>query len=301
LVTGSGSVWSNVNELIVGDYGASNSMTIATGGIAYNGHGYIGKNAAATSNSVMVTGTGATWLNRGNLYVGYAGGSAQLNIGPGGSVLASNLYVGLSSSSAGNQINITGGSLYVTNAAHNAVLDVRCGLVTLNGGLLQVDILVIANACGQFNHIAGTLITSNILLDPNLDGDGDGLPNTWEQTHGLDPLSNVGSNGANGDPDGDGRSNLQEFLTGTDPTNSASAFRITTVSRESNNIRVTWMTGIGKTNALQVSTGGISGSYSTNYANLFVVTNAVSTITNALDIGGATNVPPRFYRVRLVP
>jgi hypothetical protein len=106
----------------------------------------------------------------------------------------------------------------------------------------------------------------------------------------------------NADPDGDGQSNEAEFLAGTDPTNSASAFRITAVMREGNDLRVTWTMGSGRTNALQVTTGAGSGSYTTNnYSDIFTVTNTVGSLTNYLDVGGATNVLSRFYRIRLVP
>ena len=103
------------------------------------------------------------------------------------------------------------------------------------------------------------------------------------------------------DPDGDGQSNEAEFLSGTDPTNSASAFRITAVLRESNDLRVIWTMGSGRTNALQVTTGDGGGSYTTNnYSDIFTVTNTLGSLTNYLDVGGATNVPSRFYRIRLV-
>ena len=57
--------------------------------------------------------------------------------------------------------------------------------------------------------------------------------------------------------------------------------------------------GSGKTNALQATNGG---GYGTNgFADIFTVTNTLGTVTNYLDVGGATNVPARYYRVRLVP
>jgi hypothetical protein len=60
------------------------------------------------------------------------------------------------------------------------------------------------------------------------------------------------------------------------------------------------MTGVGKTNALQAT--AVTGSYQTNsFADVFIVTNATGAITNYLDVGGATNIPTRYYRVRLVP
>jgi PKD repeat protein/endonuclease/exonuclease/phosphatase family metal-dependent hydrolase len=107
---------------------------------------------------------------------------------------------------------------------------------------------------------------------------------------------------ANIDADGDGLNNLAEFLAGTDPTNSASAFRITSITTQGTNVLIAWTMGTGKTNALQVTSGGPGGSYATNgFADIFTVTNAVGTTTNYLDVGAAINMPVRFYRVRLVP
>jgi len=55
------------------------------------------------------------------------------------------------------------------------------------------------------------------------DDDGDGLPNEWETSNGLDPdddgSTNI-ENGETGDPDEDGSSNLEEFDRGTDPQDS---------------------------------------------------------------------------------
>jgi YD repeat-containing protein len=52
------------------------------------------------------------------------------------------------------------------------------------------------------------------------DGDGDGLPDSWEYAHGLNPFSAVGNDGAAGDPDGDGWTNLQEWTARTNPRDS---------------------------------------------------------------------------------
>lgn len=51
--------------------------------------------------------------------------------------------------------------------------------------------------------------------DENLaDSDSDGIPDSWELAHGLDPYN---SNDISEDPDGDGMSNYEEFLSMTDP------------------------------------------------------------------------------------
>lgn len=51
--------------------------------------------------------------------------------------------------------------------------------------------------------------------EPPADTDVDGMPNTWERSHGLDPDN---PSDGNGDQDDDGYTNLEEYLNGTDPT-----------------------------------------------------------------------------------
>lgn len=130
-------------------------------------------------------------------------------------------------------------------------------------------------------------------------GPGGSAFEQWQQLYfGCTSCSQAS---ATADSDGDGADNASEFLAGTDPTDSASAFRITAITPEGNDIRVTWMMGDGKTNALE-RTSGTGGSYSTNnFAAIFTVTNTVGASTNYLDVGAATTFPVRYYRVRLVP
>lgn len=56
------------------------------------------------------------------------------------------------------------------------------------------------------------------------DADDDGLPDDWEQTHGLDASDAGGDNGAWGDPDGDGLTNFREFQAGFDPKKAESHY-----------------------------------------------------------------------------
>lgn len=51
------------------------------------------------------------------------------------------------------------------------------------------------------------------------DSDGDGLPDSWETLHGLNPGNDRDADGAWGDPDNDGLNNRAEYLAGTDPNN----------------------------------------------------------------------------------
>ena len=213
------------------------------------------------------------------------------------------MYVGYCPVSATGSVLIAGGSLFVTNAAGTAVLDLSGGTLTLNSGLMIVDKIVITNTCARFVITGGTFYYGQFEISSSLDADGDGLPNWWEVPNGIDPLDPLGANGANGDPDGDGLSNMQEFLAGTSPTNSASRFAITGITRESNNIRITWMTHGGRTNQVQASTY-TNGRFSTNFVNVspaIIIPGTNDATTTYLDVGAVTNAAPLSYRVRLVP
>jgi hypothetical protein len=63
---------------------------------------------------------------------------------------------------------------------------------------------------------------------------------------------------------------------------------------------IAWQTGAGgRTNVLQAS-GSATGAFSNAGPNIVVVGSG-DVMTNCLDVGGATNSPSRFYRIRLVP
>ena len=302
VVTGTGSVWNVRTNLYVGYSGGGNSLIISNGAQVINGDAYVSYNfpgfGIGSSSNVVRVADGGVWQNHA-LFIGYNGWSDYVVVA-GGSVLATSLNVGFNFRfRCANYLELDSGNVVVTNATHDAVLEVRNGSFIQNGGVLQADVLVMTNACARFIRNGGTLIVGTLVLDPNLSAVGDGIPNGWKQQYGLDPFD---PNVANQDPDGDGMSNLQEYLAGTDPTNSASVFCITSLAATGNDVLVSWMTGINRTNALQATAGDEGGTYSTNnFTDIFTVTNTVGSVTNYLDAGAAANSPSRFYRVRLVP
>jgi thrombospondin type 3 repeat protein len=286
--------------LSIGEMAPRQHLVISNGGSVISSTARLGD--WGSSNSVLVT-DGGVWRcmilhlsERGSITGPWPVGDNSLVVG-GGSVFATNLTVGFASATCDNFVQLDSGSVMVTNAAANATLEVRYGQFILNGGLLQVDKLVITNSCARFIRNGGTLIYGSLLLDATMDADGDGMLNGWEQLYGLDPLNAADGNV---DSDGDGFANLQEFQAGTDPNNSASAFRITNIAQEDNDVRVAWRMGSNRTNALQAAAGD-GGLYTNQFADIFTVTNTVGTETNYLDAGAATNTPARFYRIRLVP
>jgi hypothetical protein len=278
-----GSVWITGGQLTV-----ANSDTI----VGSNGVG-------------RVTVSNGTWRARNVLIAPNDGAEGTLTAVGGTSSVYSNVTIGDCESGGVGLLVVKGGDVFITNATHDAVLDVRNGFVVLTAGQLTVDRLVMTNECGVFFHGGGSLSVGSMLLDPDLDADDDGLPNGWEQAHGLDPLSSLGGNGADGDPDGDGLSNLEEYQLGTDPLDSSSPYHITAIQRQGNDVSITWMTVNGKTNVLQSAPGTLSGSYSNNFTDLSpkIITPGCFCVatTNYLDVGGMLNFPSRYYRVRVLP
>jgi hypothetical protein len=152
----------------------------------------------------------------------------------------------------------------------------------------------------------------------SVDSVGDGIPNTWRaQYFGGSGATTNSQSCATCDPDGDGFSNAQEFPAGFNPINSAVYPRVLSIVPAGNDIKVTylgangdstWSPGIGsRTNVLEFTTGAAGGSASNNFAstgqtNILSGGTGLGVVTNMVDSGGATNVPSRYYRVRvLVP
>jgi PKD repeat protein len=123
--------------------------------------------------------------------------------------------------------------------------------------------------------------------------------------------------GDSGDADGDGMSNTNEFLAGLNPTDGGVYLHIIDIAKSNSDIYIhyigadgddSWWPGIAsRTNVLEYSPGTANGSYSNNFlstgqTNILSGGNGTGVLTNMVDYGGATNVPSRYYRVRvLVP
>jgi autotransporter-associated beta strand protein len=137
----------------------------------------------------------------------------------------------------------------------------------------------------------------------------------WAGHYGL---SGANANG-NANPTGDGMDNTNKFLAGFNPTNNAAYLHVISIAKtNTTDINVIYLGASGdtsyaggpssRTNVLEFTTGTANGSYSSNNFTSTGVSNILSggiglgTLTNMVDSGGATNVPSRYYRVRvLVP
>ena len=67
-----------------------------------------------------------------------------------------------------------------------------------------------------------TLSVTTSAANGGTDSDADGMPDLWENQHGLNAFASDGGE----DSDRDGRTNLEEYLAGTDPRDRSSVFRV---------------------------------------------------------------------------
>jgi hypothetical protein len=292
-----------------------------SGSVSLNGGMLVVTNGAISLGVIEPSGLNTMIVSNGlflarDVYVGYSYSDDALYICGGTSILSSNLQIGATFSGA--TVSITGGQLFVTNAPIVVEGEAQCGVsggqlaaktiqlyeaatLTVNGGSVTVSEGITLGDCnddvtdGYASVDGGQLIVTNaahtgfidvrdgqlVLSNGVLQVDRLVMTNTCSQFIHTGGTLLVGS----------------VIL---DPN----AFQITSVAREGNNLRITWLMAPGLTNALQATAGGTLGSYTTNgFADIFIVTNntATGTLTNYLDIGGATNIPSRFYRARLSP
>jgi hypothetical protein len=270
LVQSNGEMQMIFSEYVGNSAGGEGTLTVAGGThTVEDGELTVGNSAAATG-SVWVTGgqlatdsaviglagVGQMSVSNGNwqagdVSVGAAnGGQGTLTVAGGTSVVSSDLTIGTPDCTGRGTVIVNSGSLFVTNAAHNAVLDLESGTLTLRGGNLVVDVLVKTNPCALFQQTGGRLVVGGVttIVSPPV-------------------------------------------------------FSVISISRNGNDMRITWQTPGGVTNAIQATNGGLGGSYNTNFNDLasFIFGPSGEVTNTYVDVGGATNMPSRFYRIRLVP
>ena len=76
-------------------------------------------------------------------------------------------------------------------------------------------------------------------------------------------------------------------------------FRILSITQEGNNMRISWPAVGGRSYVVQVA-DDLDAGFADLSSTIDIPGTSLS-ITNYLDLGGRTNTPSRFYRVRLAP
>lgn len=137
IVDGAGSTWTNSRGFDIGLNGIG-TLTVTNGGtITSNITGNIGSYANG-SGTMTVDGTGSTWVNSNNLYVGNSG-AGILNITQGGSVTCDDAYIGHATDSSGT-VAVDGEGSTWTNSGSLRVGDEGTGALAItNGGTVTSD------------------------------------------------------------------------------------------------------------------------------------------------------------------
>ncbi len=268
--------------------------------------------------------TGTVWVTAGNLSVTNAGSTAQLVVGrsgrgaltlSNGTLIADQLLV---TNSTKSTFLLVGGTLRtrnttVANGAQFVVGDgVTAATLHLLGGVhsfgngLRIRSSSVLSGCGTINgnvivdaggtvlaDCGGTLTFTGILTNNGLMRASNGTV--------LESYSSVVNNGLIDVMTG--ATNFHSTFINNGSVADASYFRVVSIVKQGNAVNITWTTVGGRSNVVQF-TAGIGGSYSNNFNNLsptIVMPGASLGQTNYLDMGGATNRPARYYRVRLAP
>ncbi len=173
-VIGAGSLWSNRNNLYLGDVGRSNALTISDGGQVQNNIGFIGFNLSTSSNIMTVMGAGSLWNNQDNSYVGYSGRNNALTIFDGGQVENDIGMIGFNDSASNNTVTVAGtGSLWSNR------LSLRVGssgrdntLIVSNGGIVHTREMFVGLFSSSTNNLVTISGTGSQLIVTNSAGTG---------------------------------------------------------------------------------------------------------------------------------
>jgi Tol biopolymer transport system component len=109
-------------------------------------------------------------------------------------------------------------SLSVNNSQANSAS--RSPAISADGRYVAFESPASNLVAGDTNGVWDVFVRDrHVQVSPGSDTDGDGLPDTWESQHGLNPLD---FSDGSFDSDGDGATNLEEYVGGTAPQSTVS-------------------------------------------------------------------------------
>jgi PKD repeat protein len=304
------------------DFGALATGTTAQASLVVTNFGEtaVSNGTAAASGGPYTIVSGAIFsvpgLGSTNVVVQFApvdaGGftnSVMLNTANGGNATNMVIGTGALSPAAGFTVNPIAG----TEPLGVTFLDTSAGTQPLTLVWNLGDSVLVTNSGGaSFNHAYAAGTYTVVLMASNAFGTSTLVSNNvisvatalqaWQLSYFG--CTNCAQAQPDTDPYGKGMSNTNQFLLGLNPTNPASLFQIISAASQGSDMLITWTAGGGRTNAVQMSPGDVTGCYTNSFSDIsgpIVLTGSGDVATNYLDSGGATNGPFRYYRIRLVP
>jgi T5SS/PEP-CTERM-associated repeat protein len=147
-------------------------------------------NANFTSNATYnVTWTGG--VSNANAFFNASSGTVTQSIGAFVWLLTNSYVVGQNPGSSPT-VTHANGTLRVTNSSGSALLDLRRGTTRLNGGVIDVDRLLMTNGVGILEFNGGTLITRGGVVSNNnfsfTIGEDGSTPAIWSARAGADTV-----------------------------------------------------------------------------------------------------------------
>lgn len=138
----SGGIWTNVSSLVVGEFGAHNTLNIHNGGLVAGGDLTVGQHS--DENRVLVDGSDA-WVSE--VMVGENGSKNQILVSNGGEVISDSVFLGDGIGSESNVLRVSGaGSRWITGDYYKPFHDFVVGyegsfnqLLITNGGEVRND------------------------------------------------------------------------------------------------------------------------------------------------------------------
>ena len=202
VVTGTNSEFDIDGDLVIGYYGAGNSMLISnTGYVDSYYSAYIGYHPGASNNSVVVTGTNSGWYINNQLIVGRSEANNSLTIANGGTVQSYGASIGYYTRASNNTVLVTGlgsqwnnyATLYVGNSGSSNKLTIN------KGGYVYSDGVTIGlNGNGNNNAVLVSDSNSQFYVDGTLILGNDGSGNSLVITNGGTIINNNGTIASNG-------------------------------------------------------------------------------------------------------